>query len=173
MAYPTIEQLETDYKDFVALTKANPKIAGETVLLNQRLLTAAGRIHQHCSEKQYQDFVQNTFVGTYYNQWRKNRAVSIVDAMGIYDQLNVCFGIDDYHGETFYAGIPPTTQAEIDAAKIATDDAGYEFWPVSEKIGIDGKYHPVDANGEFCPMLNENDIYGDNTHVTIDKMRPI
>ena len=171
MMYPTIEQLETKYRVFMSLKKKIPIMANQATLLNQQLLTNAGRIHQSYNEEQYRNFVQNTFVGAYYDQWRKERAVSIVNAIRIYDQLDVHFKTSNYRGETFYAGIPPITQAEVDAAKIAINNTGYKFWPISEKIGIDGEYHPVDMDGEFCPMLDENDIYGDNSGVTLDDLQ--
>ena len=173
MMYPTIEELYVGYRNFVAWKKNSPTTADAAVLFNQQILMAAGKIHKACSAEQYQEFIETTFSGAYYNQWRKERAVGVAHLDNMCKRLNVHFGLDDYRGETFYAGIPPITQDELDSAKKAADDAKYKFWPVSEKIGIDGIYHPVGEDGEFHPLLDENDIYGDGSCVTLKDLRDL
>ena len=82
--------------------------------------------------------------------------------MSMYSLLNVQFTLDDFIGETFYAGIPKVTSKEVNAAidKHNTDTF------TCEKIGIDGKLHPCDSSGDFLEITDFNDVYGDDTMVT-------
>lgn len=50
--------------------------------------------------------------------WRA-RAVSIAHALNITDRLGVGFRPQEIVGETFYAGIPPITEEELECARSA------------------------------------------------------
>jgi hypothetical protein len=176
--YPTVGEQEQAYREFQALKKQNPDAANGMVLFNQKVLTAAGRIHAMClkpgsryefSEKgkaAYHAFVNETFVGMLYADWRRARAVSIAK------RLNVQLTIEDCVGETFYAGIPLCSPEEVAKAEDMCEE--YVFEAVSEKIGIDGKYHPVDKYGDFKDYpWDQDDIYGDGTGVTDAELKAV
>lgn len=166
MNYQQLENLNTEYREFMALKKANPPLTDAMVKMNQDLLAHAGKVHEVLKNdpKRLQWFYECTFVGAYYRQWRKNRAISIAHCFEIYKTLNVSFTADDCKGETFYAGIPAIEQSEIDIA--CKSDMPYSFHAAGQKIGIDGQLHDVDDNGDFRPMLDNDDIYGDKIMVS-------
>jgi len=173
--YPKIERLEQEYKSFQAMKKDCPDLASEITLFNQQVLTAVGRIHALClkpgnpyefTEAGYRAFTTQTFAGMYYADWCKARAVSLAYCLRIYKRLNVGIKIEHCVGETFYAGIPLCSPDEIRQAEDAVS-GDYVFEQVSEKIGIDGKYHPVDKYGDFKDYpWDPDDMYGDGTGVT-------
>jgi len=102
---------------------------------------------------------QDTEVGKYYLQWRMNRAISMASCFRIYGRLNVKLKVNDCKGETFFAGIPPITQEEINAVyeleerlktSLTVDEESLKNPIICyEKIGNDGKYHKVDKFGFF------------------------
>lgn len=51
-----------------------------------------------------------------YITWRLISAISISNALEIYELLNVNLKLEHIRGESFYSGIPPITQTEIDLA---------------------------------------------------------
>jgi len=169
-----VQQLEQDYREFHSFKKQRPEIANQMIKFNQDLLIACGKIHGLClwSEggmKFYEEFISNTVQGQYYAQWRKNRAYSLAHCFEMYKLLNVNLGVKETIGETAYAGIPPVLQEEIDEVLNEVENK-CAFVPCSEKIGIDGKLHPVDSDGNFLPLLDENDVYGDGTNVTLEEL---
>jgi len=193
----TLEAMREEYQSFMELKKNNPEVAGELVLFNQQVLTKAGMVHEMClrhwdtgGREEYEKFIEETFAGAYYHDWRMNRAVSVADMMGVCSRLGVNWKVSEIIGETFYAGIPPVTSEEV--AMAAREMKTYEHDKVvdrlqvgggikvidgalvwMEKIGIDGKLHPVDSQGEFRELTNENDIYGDGTMVHISDLRAL
>jgi len=60
-----------------------------------------------------------------YIMWRWIAAISISNALEIYEMLNVNLKLEHIRGESFYSGISPITQEEIDVAlkirKLYTD----------------------------------------------------
>lgn len=176
--YPKIEELENEYKQFQSLKKEDKELYHLFILMNQRLLIESGKFHYHClnnwnkgGREEYTSFITNTFVGQYYNNWRKARAVSCAKCMDIYKLLEVNLKENSFIGETFYAGIPPVTEQEINSARINTKESeNYQFISCSEKIGIDGVYRPVDIYGDFDNYpYDPLDIYGDNTNIKLEK----
>lgn len=165
----SIEQQQ--YKDIMALKKICPKFVDAGILLNQQVLTVCGKIDailDRLSPKKRKQFIadnQGFFAGfpwLYYQDWRELRAKSCAGLMGMYKLLNVKLALDDFVGETFYAGIPKITNKEVNTA---IDTHNTDIF-ACEKIGIDGRLHPCDDSGEFLPMLDFNDVYGDNTMIT-------
>jgi hypothetical protein len=171
--YPTIKALETEYRSFNAVKAADHKLADAMVLFNQTALTEAGRIHWFCLDhwdtggrEAYKDFITNTFSGMYYADWRAARAVSCRHVTEVCSMLGIHWKDGELIGETFYAGIPPVTMAEIEAAGQKSEP--YKFVACSEKIGNDGVYRPVDEFGDFDGYpYDPNDIYGDGTGVKV------
>jgi hypothetical protein len=171
--------LQEEYRSFQEIKKTNPPFCNGFTLFNQKVLTAAGHIHGICLkykdnpevQKIWHDFLL-TFPGLYYMDWRKNKAISIRACQAIYDKLGVKMPFEPdkngfsqtYRGETFYAGIPPTTLEELETVQLSDDSPSRTLY--SEKIGIDGKYHAVDQYGDFREIYDFNDIYGDGTMVT-------
>jgi hypothetical protein len=109
-----------------------------------------------------------------YMDWRKTRAKSCKNLLAMNRVLNVTLTADHFDPETRFAGIPLPTIGEMDSAPdygmlglLQDFDTTAAFKPAGEKIGVDGKLHPVDEWGAFKPLLNESDIYGDNTGVPL------
>jgi hypothetical protein len=157
------------------------------VLFNQKVLTACGAIHVKLMQLSDEDAEQfkadnsffQEFAWLYYCDWRKQRAKSCAHLLSMYKLLNIKLGVQHFVGETFYAGIPLVTSAEIDEAiatnqvapdgctPIGPDDTGFHH----EKIGIDGQLHKTDKYGEFEPWSDPNDIYGDGSGVTLAELK--
>ena len=157
------------------------------VLFNQQVLTSCGKIHaklMQLSDKKAEQFETDnsdffeSFTWTYYMDWRKTRAKSCTHQLHLFDVLNVKLGVQHFVGETFYAGIPVVTAAEIDNAiqtcqvdddnvPIQSEDDGFSH----EKVGVDGQLHKTDCYGEFEPWSDPNDIYGDDTGVTVEDLK--
>jgi len=159
------------YKFIVALKKECPEFVAGGISFNQKVLTACGRIDaalQSLSISERKKFIDDNqefftgFTWSYYQDWRESRAKSCVHLMDMYNLLNVRFTLDDFVGETFYAGIPKITCEEVNNAINKYDTS--EF--VHEKVGIDGKLHPCDKHGRFLETADFNDVYGDGTRVT-------
>lgn len=162
---------QQQYKFITALKKTNPKFVAGGVLFNQQVLIACGKIDTTLNQllptkrKQFVADNQKFFAGfawLYYQDWREMRAKSCAHLMDVYKLLNVKLKLDDFVGETFYAGIPKVISGEVNNVidKHNTDEFS------CEKIGIDGKLHPCDSYGEFLELTDFNDIYGDGTMVT-------
>lgn len=139
-----LEQQEQMYKMLQALKKFNPDIYNEGALFNQQLLTMCGKIHaglMQLSPSKRKKFMEEEgeffsgFAWTYYQNWRKDRAVSIKHVMEVSDMLNVKFKPEDFVGETFYAGIP----------QVGRDEVTISY----EKIDNNGNYCPCDEYGDF------------------------
>lgn len=178
------------YQMVNAIKKSSP--AGKAfieagVLFNQKTLTACGAIHvglMQLSDTDAEKFMSDNkdffegFAWIYYMDWRKQRAKSCAHLLDMYQLLNVGLGVQHFVGETFYAGIPVVTSAEVNQAvaanqvaedgvtPIGPDDAGFEH----KKIGIDGQLHTTDKLGEFEPWSDPDDIYGDGTGVTLAEL---
>lgn len=166
---------EQQYKDIVALKAKNPSFVAASVLFNQKVLMACGKIDARLlqiSTAGRAKFIEEnpkffeSFAWLYYQNWRGMRAKSCAHLMDVYKLLNVKFSLNDFIGETFYAGIPTVTYDEvnnaIDKYDMDKNNAGFS----QEKIGIDGKLHPCDDYGDFLELTDFNDIYGDGTMVT-------
>ena len=162
-----LQRMESDYRDLMQKKKTNPKAYNASTLFNQLVLTEMGRLHAKAiaakQENKFWEIAGNTLPCVLYKQWRQDCAASIADILDIYKTLNVKLVLEDIRGETWYAGIPSITQKEIDAIKAKTIDDPFSFVKYSEKIGLDGLYHDVDCYGEFRPMVDTNDVYGDGT----------
>ncbi len=78
----------------------------------------------------------------FHRTWRMVCAISINDMLKIYDRLNVKLGLGDICGESFYAGVLPITQAELDWAEGVECLAERIFAPriSNEIIDNDGNY---------------------------------
>lgn len=168
-----IEQQQ--YRLLVELKKTNPAFVAGGILFNQKVLTACGEIDARLlqiSVVERAKFIEENpeffegFAWLYYQDWRKSRAKSCAHLMDVYNLLNVNTSLNDFVGETFYAGIPLVTIDEVNDAidKHDTDKSSSGF--SAEKIGIDGKLHPCDNYGCFLEMTDVNDIYADGTGVT-------
>ena len=169
----TIEQ--QNYKAVTALKKIMPDFIAGGVLFNQKVLIACGKIDVKLQsltmiiQKQFINDNQDFFTGfawLYYQDWRKLRAKSCANLMDVYNTLNIKFTVNDFVGETFYAGIPKVTSVEINTAIDKYDTNVNINGFAQEKIGIDGKLHPCDAYGEFFEVIDFNDMYADGTMVT-------
>lgn len=172
------------YRRIVALKKVNKSFVSGGVLFNQKVLTACGRVHAKLlllGDVKLAVFMaeQSKFFGgavwQYYMDWRRGRAKSCAELLSMYKLLNVKLTAHDFVGETYYAGVPLVTDAEINEAidKHATPDKEYggcERGVWMEKVGIDGELHPVDDDGVFPETTDFNDIYGDGTMVTKAKL---
>ena len=167
------------------LKEATPNFYNGGVLFNQKILIVCGKIHTELiklSDSGEQFKTKNPkffegFVWTYYMDWRKSRAKSCAHLLYMYKLLNVNLSLQDFIGETFYAGIPIVTEKEInDAIKCyQTNENGEAIKPKDsnfchEKIGIDGKLHKTGQDGEFMPWSDSGDIYGDGSNVTIENL---
>lgn len=178
---------EAQYKDMMALKKANPSAYDAGVLFNQQTLMACGKIDvalmQSSSDKKEKFMADNKeffegFAWLYYMDWKKWRAKGCAHLMSMYDLLNVKLTLHDFVGETFYAGIPKVQIEDVNEAIMNCQVAKDGVTPIGvdhedfshEKIGIDGKLHKTDKYGEFWPIQNDNDIYGDGTMVTKAKL---
>lgn len=159
------------YKFITALKKSHPKTIGSAVLFNQQILTICGKIDaglQKLSIKKRKHFIHDnkkffdSFSWIYYQDWRESRAKSCAHLMDVYKLLNAQLTVENFIGETFYAGIPKVTVKEINAAV----DKYNKSMVICEKIGIDGKLHPCSQNGIFPELTDFNDIYGDGTMIT-------
>ena len=184
---------EQTYKMINAIKKSGPggkSFIEAGVLFNQKVLTACGKIHAallQLSDEEAEKFKSDNkeffdgFAWVYYMDWKKQKAKSCAHLLDVYSMLNVKLGIQDFVGETFYAGIPLTTAAEVNEAiqtcqvakdgvtPIGPEDAGFDH----AKIGIDGQLHKTDKYGEFEPWSDNNDIYSDGTGVTKVEMDAI
>ena len=171
----TLEGMQQEYRDFQELKKCDRHTADALVKLNQDIVTAAGKIHALClangeaGEREYQTFITTTFPGMYYADWRRRRAVSIAHCMSVYAMLNVTLTVYDVKGETWYAGIPEITAEEINA--VSPEEYNNVDNICYEKIGVDGRMHKVNSDGEFPPIMDESDVYGDGTGVTLDDLK--
>jgi hypothetical protein len=164
--YQKITDLEEEYKQFQSIKKTNKELYNECILFNQQILIFGGKIHRRCldnwnngGKEFYEEFITNTYEGIYYKEWRKSRAVSIASCSNSYDLLGIKWKSGEIIGETFFAGIPPVTEEEVKAAKCM--DEKYCFLACSEKIGNDGKYHPVDEQGNFEYPYDPEKPFGD------------
>jgi hypothetical protein len=181
------------YQAIQAIKKSSP--AGKSfieagVLFNQKVLTACGAIHAGLlalsdeAAEQFKtdnpDFFQG-FAWTYYMDWRKQKAKSCAHLLSMYKLLNVSLGVQHFIGETFYAGIPVVTSAEIDEAIATKQVAPDGHTPIGpddkdfhhEKVGIDGQLHKTDKYGEFEPWSDPADIYGDGSGVTVEELKAV
>ncbi len=93
--------------------------------------------------------------GLYYDLWRVFRACSVAENMDIYDLLNVDMPLSAIRGETFYAGIPPITENELETAK--------KLNKLFENIPV--KFNPndimIDNDGNYREYNRDLDIWGD------------
>jgi len=92
--------------------------------------------------------------------------------------LNVKMGIQDFVGETFYAGIPLVTAEEIEwACNNCQVDGDNVSIPTShkdfshEKVGIDGKLHKTDKYGAFESWKSNDDVYNDGSMVSFAELK--
>lgn len=182
---------EQTYKMINAIKKSGP--AGKSfieggILFNQQVLTACGKIHAkllQLSDEEAEQFKSDNkdffdgFAWVYYMDWKKQKAKSCAHLLDVYSMLNIKLGIQDFVGETFYAGIPLTTAEEVNEAiqtcqvaqdgvtPIGSGDPDFDYM----KIGIDGQPHKTDKYGEFEPWSDPNDIYSDGTGVTVEDLQ--
>jgi len=163
------------YKFIVELKKQCLEFVAGGVLFNQKVLIACGSIDtalQSLSISEREKFINGNqvfftgFAWTYYQDWRESRAKSCAHLMDMYKLLNIKLTLNDFVGETFYAGIPKVTNDEVNSAidKYDTDKSANGF--SAERIGIDGRLHPCDQFGDFLEMTDFNDIYSDGAGVT-------
>jgi hypothetical protein len=181
--YPKLGTLFKDYQAFQKVKAESTDKTGSDILIKfqQDLLMACGQIHWLCldqwnvgGKEEYKKFITKTLPGVMYDEWRKSRAVTCAHLRNMYEILNVGLKPEHIVGETFYAGIPPVTALEIEAARINTPKSEeYQWIACSEKIGIDGKYHPVDEYGDFknTSSYDPDDIYEDGSCVTSEKLK--
>lgn len=183
---------EALYTMIQAIKKSGP--AGQAFIdggisFNQAVLTACGGIHaklMQLSDEAAEQFKADNqeffggFAWTYYMDWRKTRAKSCAHLLDMYNLLNIKLGVQHFVGETFYAGIPLVTSAEIDEAiqTCQVDDNDLPIGPEDdwfdhEKVGIDGQLHKTDKYGLFEPWSDPNDIYGDGTGVTLAELKAV
>lgn len=178
------------YKMVTAIKKANQSFYDGVILFNQKVLTACGKIHAGLMQlepiiadlfkAEHGEFFKG-FAWSYYMSWRKTRAKSCAHLLEVYGMLNVKLGVQHFVGETFYAGIPVVMAEEINEAVQTCQVASDGVTPIDPKhpdfdhvkIGIDGKLHKTDKLGEFEPWSDPNDIYGDNTGVTLDEFNKL
>lgn len=166
---------EATYKMLLVLKRVNKPVYEVCVLFNQQILMACGKIHNALLQLSdvgrtniMQDKFFTGFAWLYYMDWRKQRAKSCTHALDMYMRLNVKFTIEEFKGETFYAGIPPVTKEEIE--QYINDNHQLSGFS-NEKIGIDGRLHPTDSQGEFLPITDINDVYGDGTGVKLIELK--
>lgn len=129
--------MEAVYKSFSQLKKDN-------------LVSYAKIVKQHQEDLILQKGVE-------YFIWRITRAVSLAHCFQIYDLLNVKMSLEDCRGETFYVGIPPVTEEELELGKKLlgvmfdfpeTNLCWHERYGLilfsDEMVGNDGEYHKID-----------------------------
>ena len=161
-------------KVYQTLATVHSEIVASATLFNQQLLTAGGKLHAallQLNKAECEKFIADNadffdaFPWRYYVEWREKRAKSMAHCFGVYDALNVGLSVSDCVGETFYAGIPLVTIAEVNDAidKHDTDTGPAGF--AQAKIGIDGKLHPCDEQGCFPDIVDFNDVYADGSMV--------
>ena len=185
------EKEETVYKMINGIKASGPggkSFIEAGVLFNQKVLTACGKIHAtllqldpDAAEKFKADNKEffESFAWVYYTDWQKTKAKSLAHCLSMYKLLNVKLGVDDCVGETFYAGIPMTTAAEINEAVQTCQVAEDGVTPIGpeddgfchEKIGIDGQLHKTDQLGEFEPWASADDIYNDGSMVSTEDLQ--
>jgi len=162
---------EQRYRFITALKKKCPEFVAGGVLFNKQVLMTCGKIDMALLDlpaSEREKFINDNqkfftgFAWTYYQDWRKSRAKSCAQLMDMYNTLNVKLTLDDFIGETFYAGIPKVANNEVNAAIDKYDMSE----SASEKIGIDGRLHPCDSYGDFLEITSFDDIYSDGTGVT-------
>jgi len=177
---------EATYKLLNAIKKSGP--AGKSfieggVLFNQQVLMACGKIETKLLQLSNEDAEKfksdnkdffNGFAWAYYADWKKQKAKSCAHLLDVYNMLNIKLGLQDFIGETFYAGIPLTTAEEVNEAiqtcqvaqdsetPIGPDDPDFDHM----KIGADGQLHKTDKHGEFEPWSDPADVYGDGSMVS-------